>query len=79
MADALLLLAGRTESNSKPKLHKCSVCSVEFPSGQALGGHKRLHYKGVIRKRVLAVADLAPTEARVEKKSKSDGKKAASS
>uniref|UniRef100_A0A0E0LMU9 C2H2-type domain-containing protein n=1 Tax=Oryza punctata TaxID=4537 RepID=A0A0E0LMU9_ORYPU len=28
------------------KGHKCSVCRLEFPSGQALGGHMRVHYVG---------------------------------
>jgi len=26
----------------------CSLCLRTFPSGQALGGHKRLHYEGGI-------------------------------
>ncbi|KAM7268880.1 hypothetical protein ACFE04_011046 [Oxalis oulophora] len=29
--------------NSFPKGHECSICFKVFPSGQALGGHKRLH------------------------------------
>ncbi|KAG6537443.1 zinc finger protein ZAT10-like [Zingiber officinale] len=28
------------------KVHRCSVCQKTFPSGQALGGHKRCHYDG---------------------------------
>ncbi|PWA80442.1 Zinc finger, C2H2 [Artemisia annua] len=32
-------LAGR-----KSKVHKCSICSRVFASGQALGGHKRCHW-----------------------------------
>uniref|UniRef100_A0ACD5YXC9 Uncharacterized protein n=1 Tax=Avena sativa TaxID=4498 RepID=A0ACD5YXC9_AVESA len=28
------------------KVHRCSLCDRTFPSGQALGGHKRLHYEG---------------------------------
>uniref|UniRef100_A0A8R7PC72 C2H2-type domain-containing protein n=1 Tax=Triticum urartu TaxID=4572 RepID=A0A8R7PC72_TRIUA len=28
------------------KVHQCSLCHRTFPSGQALGGHKRLHYEG---------------------------------
>ncbi|KAJ9177361.1 hypothetical protein P3X46_012588 [Hevea brasiliensis] len=31
-------LSGRT--------HECSICHRTFPSGQALGGHKRRHYDG---------------------------------
>jgi hypothetical protein len=28
------------------KVHECSVCRKTFPTGQALGGHKRCHYDG---------------------------------
>ncbi|CAN6811435.1 unnamed protein product [Brassica oleracea] len=28
------------------KLHECSICHKVFPTGQALGGHKRCHYEG---------------------------------
>ncbi|CAA7404239.1 unnamed protein product [Spirodela intermedia] len=28
------------------RVHQCSICLRCFPSGQALGGHKRLHYDG---------------------------------
>ncbi|GAA0176150.1 C2H2 zinc finger transcription factor [Lithospermum erythrorhizon] len=28
------------------KTHECSICHRCFPSGQALGGHKRCHYEG---------------------------------
>lgn len=28
--------------------HECSICHKVFPTGQALGGHKRCHYEGVI-------------------------------
>nr|CAD1827122.1 unnamed protein product [Ananas comosus var. bracteatus] len=30
------------------RVHRCSVCSKTFPTGQALAGHKRCHYKGTI-------------------------------
>ncbi|CAA7048335.1 unnamed protein product [Microthlaspi erraticum] len=30
------------------KIHKCSICHTVFPTGQALGGHKRRHYEGVL-------------------------------
>ncbi|KAG7600007.1 Zinc finger C2H2 superfamily [Arabidopsis suecica] len=30
------------------KIHKCDICHVVFPTGQALGGHKRRHYEGVL-------------------------------
>ncbi|XP_015972532.1 zinc finger protein ZAT10 [Arachis duranensis] len=28
------------------KAHECSICHKTFPTGQALGGHKRCHYDG---------------------------------
>ncbi|XP_043708565.1 zinc finger protein ZAT10-like [Telopea speciosissima] len=28
------------------RTHECSVCHKTFPTGQALGGHKRCHYSG---------------------------------
>lgn len=30
------------------RTHECSICHKVFPTGQALGGHKRCHYEGVI-------------------------------
>ncbi|GMH17927.1 hypothetical protein Nepgr_019768 [Nepenthes gracilis] len=32
--------------NSSGKSHVCSICHKSFPTGQALGGHKRYHYMG---------------------------------
>ncbi|XP_055808777.1 zinc finger protein ZAT9-like [Solanum dulcamara] len=29
--------------SSARKLHECSICGLEFPTGQALGGHMRRH------------------------------------
>ncbi|CAD6269540.1 unnamed protein product [Miscanthus lutarioriparius] len=36
--------------NNKPAAaaHECNVCGKAFPTGQALGGHKRRHYDGTI-------------------------------
>jgi DNA-directed RNA polymerase subunit RPC12/RpoP len=34
--------------NPNGKTHKCAICHKTFQSGQALGGHKRCHYDGVI-------------------------------
>ncbi|CAL9092256.1 unnamed protein product [Musa textilis] len=30
------------------RAHECSVCHKSFPTGQALGGHMRCHYEGVV-------------------------------
>ncbi|CAK7330121.1 unnamed protein product [Dovyalis caffra] len=30
------------------RTHECSICHKTFPTGQALGGHKRCHYEGTI-------------------------------
>lgn len=34
--------------NPSGRAHVCNICHKSFPSGQALGGHKRRHYDGVI-------------------------------
>ncbi|XP_075511171.1 zinc finger protein ZAT6-like [Primulina tabacum] len=34
--------------NPTGRLHACSICHKTFPTGQALGGHKRRHYEGKI-------------------------------
>ncbi|XP_068638929.1 zinc finger protein ZAT9-like [Aristolochia californica] len=39
-------------SNESSEAHRCQICNKTFPSGQALGGHKRCHY-------------IAPTETAV--------------
>ncbi|CAL9146435.1 unnamed protein product [Musa hybrid cultivar] len=36
-------IAGSGQTNTKPKVHECSICGSEFSSGQALGGHMRRH------------------------------------
>ncbi|EYU39060.1 hypothetical protein MIMGU_mgv1a019013mg [Erythranthe guttata] len=40
---------GRHNPTNGARLHTCATCGESFPSGQALGGHKRRHYPGVIR------------------------------
>nr|BAG15864.1 zinc-finger protein [Bruguiera gymnorhiza] len=35
-----------TVSNGSGRVHECSICHKVFPTGQALGGHKRCHYDG---------------------------------
>lgn len=37
-----------TALNPSGRTHECSICHKCFPTGQALGGHKRRHYDGVI-------------------------------
>ncbi|KAF5456122.1 hypothetical protein F2P56_025633 [Juglans regia] len=32
--------------NSSGRAHVCTICHKSFPTGQALGGHKRCHYEG---------------------------------
>lgn len=39
---------GRGAAGGSGRTHECSTCHKCFPSGQALGGHKRCHYEGVI-------------------------------
>ncbi|KAI3448173.1 hypothetical protein Pfo_004838 [Paulownia fortunei] len=34
--------------NLSGRPHECSICHKVFPTGQALGGHKRKHYEGII-------------------------------
>ncbi|CAA0830971.1 Zinc finger protein AZF2 [Striga hermonthica] len=36
------------------RVHQCPVCHRVFPTGQALGGHMRKHYDGVIGKNAAA-------------------------
>ncbi|XP_022897341.1 zinc finger protein ZAT6-like [Olea europaea var. sylvestris] len=35
--------------NPSGRIHKCNVCYMTFTTGQALGGHMRRHYEGVIK------------------------------
>ncbi|OEL30895.1 Zinc finger protein AZF2 [Dichanthelium oligosanthes] len=38
--------ASSSTSCGGSRVHECSVCKKTFPTGQALGGHKRCHYEG---------------------------------
>ncbi|CAL5379079.1 unnamed protein product [Camellia sinensis] len=38
--------ASATTLNPSGRTHECSICHKSFPTGQALGGHKRRHYDG---------------------------------
>uniref|UniRef100_A0A1D1XYM7 Zinc finger protein 1 n=1 Tax=Anthurium amnicola TaxID=1678845 RepID=A0A1D1XYM7_9ARAE len=43
---ASVSLASASAAPSSGRAHQCSICLRTFPSGQALGGHKRCHYDG---------------------------------
>lgn len=38
--------AAAASSSGGGRSHECSICHKSFPTGQALGGHKRCHYDG---------------------------------
>ncbi|XP_062212498.1 zinc finger protein 1-like [Phragmites australis] len=38
--------AASSDGAASNRVHRCSICHKEFPTGQALGGHKRKHYDG---------------------------------
>ncbi|TKV92538.1 hypothetical protein SEVIR_9G168000v4 [Setaria viridis] len=38
--------ASSSTSGAGSRVHECSMCRKTFPTGQALGGHKRCHYDG---------------------------------
>ncbi|KAG7022496.1 Zinc finger protein ZAT10, partial [Cucurbita argyrosperma subsp. argyrosperma] len=43
--------------SSSTRTHQCSICFKCFPTGQALGGHKRRHYDGNNNKTLAAGSD----------------------
>ncbi|KNA13553.1 hypothetical protein SOVF_115610 [Spinacia oleracea] len=43
-------------STGAAKTHVCTICNKSFPSGQALGGHKRCHYEGGINNKSISAA-----------------------
>lgn len=43
---ATAAVATSTTASGGGRTHECSVCHKSFPTGQALGGHKRRHYDG---------------------------------
>ncbi|XP_062190055.1 zinc finger protein 36-like [Phragmites australis] len=51
-------------SAQEEKVHRCSLCLRTFPSGQALGGHKRLHYEGSAAVAADGVKDKKPVKAK---------------
>ncbi|XVE55774.1 hypothetical protein DITRI_Ditri03aG0184400 [Diplodiscus trichospermus] len=48
-------------SNPSGRSHECSICHKSFPTGQALGGHKRCHYEGGVGNSASASAGGATT------------------
>ncbi|CAN6539804.1 unnamed protein product [Malus baccata var. baccata] len=38
--------AAAATATASGRSHECSICHKSFPTGQALGGHKRCHYDG---------------------------------
>lgn len=47
-ADAVTSASTSGATSVPGRAHECSVCHKSFPTGQALGGHMRCHYEGVI-------------------------------
>ncbi|MED6132246.1 hypothetical protein PIB30_017321 [Stylosanthes scabra] len=45
-SSAVTTSSASAASNGGGKSHECSICHKSFPTGQALGGHKRCHYDG---------------------------------
>ncbi|MED6219772.1 hypothetical protein PIB30_038800 [Stylosanthes scabra] len=45
-ATAPVVVNNNENVSSGPRMHECSICHKSFPTGQALGGHKRCHYEG---------------------------------
>ncbi|XP_051178108.1 zinc finger protein 1 [Lolium perenne] len=62
--------AASSDGTTTGRVHRCSICQKEFPTGQALGGHKRKHYDGGVgatatassNTELLAVAAAAESE-----------------
>ncbi|XP_057427433.1 zinc finger protein ZAT10-like [Lotus japonicus] len=45
-SSAVATTTSSANTGSGGKAHECSICHKSFPTGQALGGHKRCHYEG---------------------------------
>ncbi|GAB4853439.1 ZINC FINGER protein [Ancistrocladus abbreviatus] len=71
---AAVTTTATTGLNSSGKAHVCSICQKSFPSGQALGGHKRCHYEGSA-----ATATTMSVKVTATRTTSSDGGPAASS
>ncbi|KAK8708099.1 hypothetical protein V6N13_059146 [Hibiscus sabdariffa] len=55
------VLASAASINPSGRSHECSICHKTFPTGQALGGHKRCHYEGGAGNSVSASASAVTT------------------
>ncbi|KAL2322094.1 hypothetical protein Fmac_026473 [Flemingia macrophylla] len=51
---------GTVTESKKSKGHECPICLKVFPSGQALGGHKRSHMTGVSESRSFQIQEPVP-------------------
>ena len=47
-------------SSSNNGDHVCDICHKSFPTGQALGGHKRRHWTGPVSSEAATAAPTAP-------------------
>ncbi|KAI4295757.1 hypothetical protein L6164_035769 [Bauhinia variegata] len=45
-ASASVSASTSTTTTASGRMHECTICHKAFPTGQALGGHKRCHYDG---------------------------------
>lgn len=63
---------GTGTTTGSGRLHECSICHKTFPTGQALGGHKRCHYEGVIGSGASASSVAAAADIQVTAKARFD-------
>ncbi|KAI3448175.1 hypothetical protein Pfo_004840 [Paulownia fortunei] len=53
--------------NPSGRPHECPICHKVFPTGQALGGHKRKHYEGMISRSATKTHTTSSDDSRVTK------------
>jgi hypothetical protein len=56
--------AASSDGTTASKVHRCSICQKEFPTGQALGGHKRKHYDGSVGSSAAETSEVGSSENR---------------